>query len=70
MSTGQLDYSRRALLSQALVTGDPSRHERIGDISLQRIQEQIEVLTKVGILEVPVTAEGVATTAFLPAEAR
>lgn len=70
MSTGQLDYSRRALLAQALVTGDATRGERIGRITLERIQQQIDVLTDVKILEVPVTAASVATRAFLPPEAR
>ena len=70
MTAGQLDYSRQALITHALVTGDPARGERIGRISLKRIQQEIDVLTEVKILEVPVTAAGVATRAFLPTAAR
>jgi NitT/TauT family transport system substrate-binding protein len=70
MSEGQLAYSRNALIARALVTGDPARHEGIGQISVARIQQQIDVLTEVKILEVPVAAASVATRAFLPAAGR
>lgn len=70
MSTGQLAYSRNALIAHSLVSGDPARGERIGQISVARIQQQIDVLTEVKILEVPVAAARVVTRAFLPAEAR
>jgi len=70
MSTGQLAYSRHALIAHALVTGDPARGEGIGQISVARIQQQIDVLTEVKILEVPVAATRVVTRAFLPAAAR
>ena len=70
MTPGQLEYSRRALIAQALVTGDPAHNEHIGRISMKRIQQQIDVLTETKILEVPVTAASVATRAFLPTAAR
>jgi NitT/TauT family transport system substrate-binding protein len=70
MSSGQLAYSRQALLTHALVTGDPARGEGIGEISVARIQQQIEVLTEVKILERPVSTASVVTRAFLPAAAR
>ena len=70
MTPGQLEYSRNALIAHALVTGDPAHGEHIGRISLKRIQQQIDVLTEMKILEVPVTAAGVATRAFLPTAAR
>jgi len=70
MTAGQLEYSRNALITHALVTGDPAHGERIGRISLKRIQQQIDVLAEMKILEVPVTAAGVATRAFLPTPAR
>ncbi len=70
MTAGQLEFSRRALITHALVTGDPARGEHIGRISLKRIQQQIDVLTEFKILEVPVTAAGVASRAFLPTSAR
>lgn len=70
MTAGQLEYSRKALITHALVTGDPAQGEHIGRISLKRIQQEIDVLTEVKVLEVPVTAAGVATRAFLPTAAR
>ena len=70
MTAGQLEYSRKALIEHALVAGDPTHAEHIGRISLKRIQQQIDVLTEMKILEVPVTAAGVATRAFLPTAAR
>ncbi len=70
MSEGQLAYSRNALITHALVSGNPAHGERIGQISIARIQQQIDVLTEVKILEVPVAAARVVTRAFLPAEAR
>ncbi|MEO6874409.1 MAG: ABC transporter substrate-binding protein [Opitutaceae bacterium] len=70
MTTGQLEYSRQALIDHALVTGDAAHNEHIGRISIKRIQQQIDVLTEMKILEVPVTAASVATRAFLPVSAR
>lgn len=70
MSTGQMEYSRQALIAHALVTGDPAHGEHIGLLSIKRIQQQIDVLTDVKILEVPVTAASVASRAFLPESAR
>jgi NitT/TauT family transport system substrate-binding protein len=70
MTPGQLEYSRNALITHALVTGDPAHGEHVGRISLKRIQQQIDTLTEMKILEVPVTAAGVATRAFLPTSAR
>lgn len=70
MTPGQLAYSRNALITHALVTGDPAHGEHIGRISMKRIQQQIEVLMEMKILEVPVTSAGVATRAFLPTSAR
>ncbi len=70
MSTGQLDYSRRALIEHALVTGDLAHGEHIGRLSMKRIQQQIDALTEMKILEIPVSAASVATRAFLPVTAR
>ncbi len=70
MTAGQLEFSRKAMIDHALVSGDPAHAEHIGRSSLKRIQQQIDVLTEMKILEVPVTAAGVATRAFLPTTAR
>ena len=70
MTAGQLEFSRQALITHALVTGDAAQGEHIGRISLKRIQQQIDVLTEFKILEVPVTAASVASRAFLPTAAR
>ncbi|MDB6168682.1 MAG: Myristoyl transferase [Verrucomicrobia bacterium] len=66
MSAGQLEFSRRALISERLVTGSPAGGEDIGQISVARIQEQIDALVEFKIIEKPVNAADVVTRAFLP----
>jgi NitT/TauT family transport system substrate-binding protein len=70
MAQGQLDFSRRALIQYALVTGDAAHGEHIGRLSIKRIQQQIDTLTEMKVLEVPVSAASVATRAFLPVSAK
>ncbi len=66
MSLEQLRFSRGELIANALVTGEASRGEAIGQLSLERIQRQIDALTEFKIVEQPVSAAAVATRAFLP----
>lgn len=70
MTQAQLDYSRRALVEHALVAGHPERGESIGHIDLERVQADIDLLREFKVLDKPLRAEDVATTAFLPASAR
>lgn len=66
MMPGQLAYSRRALIDYALVAGRPELGEATGRLSLERIQREIDLLRDFGVLEKPLRAAEVATTAFLP----
>jgi len=70
MTQGQLDYSRQAMIDHSLVGGFESRGERIGRIDLARVQAEIDLLREFNVLEKPLRAEDVATTEFLPEEAR
>ncbi len=67
MTAEQLDYSRRAMIEHALVEGHPDRGEATGQLSLERIQREIDVLREFHVLTVPLQAAQVATTDFLPA---
>jgi NitT/TauT family transport system substrate-binding protein len=66
MTPGQLAYSRRALIDYALVAGRPESGEAAGRLSLERIQREIDLLRDFGVLEKPLRAAEVVTTAFLP----
>lgn len=70
MTQAQLDYSRRALIEHALITGHAERGESIGHIDLARVQADIDLLREFNVLEKPLHAEDVATTEFLPESAR
>lgn len=70
MTPEQLAYSRQAMVDHALVGGHPERGEGIGRLSLARIQGEIDLLREFNVLEKPLTAAQIATTEFLPAEAR
>jgi NitT/TauT family transport system substrate-binding protein len=66
MSLDQLDFSRREVIANALVTGDAAKGEAIGDLAIARIQEQVDALVEFGIIDRPVNVAEVATRAFLP----
>ncbi len=59
-------YSIKAMNDYGLVLGDASRGERMGLLTRQRLQQQIDLLTEVGVLDRPVTVDQVATFQFLP----
>lgn len=61
-----LAYSIKAMNDYHLVLGDPARGERMGLLTRQRLQRQIELLGEVGVLDQPVTVDQVATFKFLP----
>jgi len=66
MTLAQLAYSRRALLEHHLATGFPARGERVGQLKLERVQHEINVLREFNVLEKPLRAIDVATEEFLP----
>ncbi len=61
-------YSIRAMNEHHLVLGDPARGEYTGALSPARLENQIRVLSELGLLDRPVAVSDVATLEFLPAK--
>lgn len=68
MSLEQLNYSRDALIKHGLAAGDPRKGEQVGQLRLERVQREIELLREFQVLEKPMRAEQVATSRFLSIE--
>ncbi|MDB6093751.1 MAG: Myristoyl transferase [Verrucomicrobia bacterium] len=66
MSLEQLEFSRRAMIENSLVTGSAAAGDSIGEIQLERIQRQVDTLAEFKIIDQPVDVASVATRAFLP----
>jgi NitT/TauT family transport system substrate-binding protein len=66
MTQELLDFSRDAMIREGFVRGDPAKGEDIGQLALDRVQEEIDTLVKLNILESPIAVENVVTTEFLP----
>ena len=66
MTPELIAFSREQLISRALVAGHASRGESIGAVSMKRISDEIELLLSLKVLEVPVAADQIATTDYLP----
>jgi NitT/TauT family transport system substrate-binding protein len=59
-------YSIRAMKDNRLVLGDAARGERMGLLTRERLQRQIDLLREVGVLDKPVTVDDAATLEFIP----
>ena len=66
MTPEQLAFSRSELILRGLVSGDAARGEDIGQISLTRLSEEIDVLLDLKLLDSPIAVSAVATREFLP----
>ena len=66
MSGEVLDFSRGELILRALVTGDRELGEDVGQLSLGRLAQQLDVLLELKVVDSPVAIGAVATTLFLP----
>ena len=66
MTTAHLNFSRQALIDHQLAAGDPEKGERVGQLLLERVQQEIELLREFEVLEKPMRAEDVATSEFIP----
>jgi hypothetical protein len=66
MTPEQLAFSRSEMILRSLVTGDPARGEDIGQLSLERLSEEIDVLLELKLLDAPIGVSSVATREFLP----
>lgn len=70
MTPELLEFSRTEMIVRSLVEGAREKGEAIGQLSLARISDEIDVLRELKVLEVPVTATQVATKEFLPPSAQ
>ena len=59
-------YSIGALRDYRLVLGDPANGERAGLLTRVRLQSEIDLLRRVGVLDRPVTVDDVADLEFVP----
>jgi NitT/TauT family transport system substrate-binding protein len=59
-------YSIRAMKDNRLVLGTAARGERMGLLTRERLQRQIDLLREVGVLDKPVTVDDAATLEFIP----
>jgi NitT/TauT family transport system substrate-binding protein len=66
MTPELLQFSRSELILRSLVQGDPAQGEDIGQLSLERVRQEMELLLALKIQEVPVAIGDVATREFLP----
>ena len=66
MTPGQLKFSRDEMIRRSLVRGYPGKGEDIGQLSIQRLEEEIKTLLSLKILTAPLDVSSVATTEFLP----
>jgi len=66
MTSELLAFSRGELIARGLVRGDPAKGEYVGALSLPRVEREMQILTDLKILEVPVPLAQVVTTEFVP----
>jgi NitT/TauT family transport system substrate-binding protein len=59
-------YSVKAMKDYQLVLGDPKRDERMGQLTVKRLDTQIAVLQGLGVLDHPVNVKDVVDFQFLP----
>ena len=55
-----------AMRDYHLVLGDPARGERMGLLTRERLQREIDLLHEVGVLDQPVTVDQAAALEFVP----
>ena len=66
MSAELLQFSRSEMILRRLVHGDRAAGEDIGQLSLARLSDQMEILVNLKIITAPVPVVSVATKEFLP----
>jgi NitT/TauT family transport system substrate-binding protein len=66
MTPAQLAFSRSEMIQRDLVTGDAAHGEDVGQISLTRLSEQLDVLLGLKLIDASVAVHDVATREFLP----
>lgn len=66
MTPELLDFSRSELILRSLVQGDHAKGEDVGQLSLVRLAEQMQLLLDLKVLDAPIGITTVATKDFLP----
>lgn len=66
MTRELLEFSRKEMIRLRFVHGDPAKGEDIGQLSLERLTNEMNILLGLKILEKPVVISNIATTEFLP----
>ena len=64
MTRELIEFSRNELIRHSFVRGDPTTGENYGQISLERLTNEMNTLLSLKILEKPVDIAGIATTEF------
>ena len=65
MTPELLTFSRDEMIRRRLVTGDPARGERVGQLALPRVAALIDTLVSLQVLDAPLPVAKVATDALL-----
>lgn len=66
MTEGFLAFSTAAMRDNRFVTGDPARGERLGLMTRRRMQEQVDLFLRLGVIPAPVPLEEFVSFDFLP----
>ena len=66
MTPELLAFSRSEMIRHSFVRGNPRKDEDIGQLSLERLTDEMNTLVSLKILPAPVEISTVATTEFLP----
>ena len=64
MTEALLTFSRSELIRQSFVRGDATKGEDIGQLSMERLQREMNTLLGLKILEKPVEVSSIATAEF------
>jgi NitT/TauT family transport system substrate-binding protein len=68
MTEDFMRFSTNSMKENRLVTGDPAKGERLGLMTRRRMQEQVDLFVKLGLLQAPVPLEKFVSFDFLPAD--
>lgn len=70
MSPELLEFTRGEIIRRGLAVGDAAKGEKLGQLSLERVAGEIELLRSLGVLTTPLAVGDVATSDYLPASTK
>jgi NitT/TauT family transport system substrate-binding protein len=68
MTEDLMRFSTNSMKDNRFVTGDPLKGERLGLMTRRRMQEQVDLFVKLGLIQTPVPLDKFVSFAFLPPE--